>query len=164
MDSFAVNLLLKDILSVLSNPLINIDEVKDTFQFIEKELFPLYQNEKNIVDALSYYNSMLNELFIFDERYNNNKVSVLEEQIQDLTLISDKYLCITDINKDFLQSKFVIVEYITKTMIHLVWRRLYENYYEIPLTLDNIVKASELYKELIGDIISKLKKCDIINI
>jgi hypothetical protein len=171
MDHSALNLLEKEIVSTLSYPLINIDEVNETIQFIETELISLYFNEKNIVDGFKYFKNILEELKVYDNRYtvkdteiNDKEIDKKKDQLQDIVLIADKYLCITDNNINILKSNFIIMKCLVKTIIHLLWQRLYILEYKKSLTLDTLEKASILYKNMVGDIIIGLKKCEIVNI
>ena len=162
MDHLAVNLLLKEIALTLSNPLIDIDEVDETIEFIENELISLYSNEKDMVDGITYFKTILKELKVYDSRYimeNEEK-----DQLHDIVLIAYKYLCITDNNINILKSNFIIINCLVKTIIHLLWQRLYKLEYKTSLTLNTLSEASLLYKNMVGDIITTLKKCEIVYI
>ena len=163
MDPVSISLLFKDIIQVLSNPLININEVGDTIRFMENDLFSLYGQEKDIVNSIEYFKNMLTEIIVYDERYINDSPNDAE-QLQDIVLITDKYLCIRNDNSDILKSKYVIVGCIMKTMMHLLWQRVYELYNETPMTFNTIYDASNLFNTTVGDVIIKLKKCEIVKI
>jgi len=164
MNASTISLLLKDIIVVLSNPLIDINEVESTVRFMERELVSLYEAEKDIVDGIKYINSMLNEIMVYDARYSDNNYEDDKDRLHDIVLIADKYLCITDDNKHILESKFVIIECIIKTMMHLLWQRLYLIFNDEQMSLDTVYNASKLFSEKVGDVITKLKKCEIVKI
>jgi len=167
MDPMSISLLFKDIIQVLSNPLIAANEVNDTICFMENQLISLYEQEIDIVNGIKYFKNMLDEINIYDNRYVNNLTSDAvgdSEKLQDIVLIADKYLCIRDDNTNILKSKYIIVECIMKTMMHLLWQRVYELYNESSMTLNTVYHASELFNNTVGDVIIKLKKCEIIKI
>jgi hypothetical protein len=164
MDIGSINLILKDIIMSLSHPLIPINEVFEILTFVNKDFITIFKDDKKTIEGINYCYNILSEICVYDERYKNFKNDLYDERLHDIVLIVDNNLCINDLNKDYLQGDSTIVKCLIKTVIHLLWQRLYEIFNNSPLTENDLEEASELYKSTVGDIISTVKKCDMVNI
>ena len=119
MDVLSINILFKDVIISLMNPLIDISEVEQTIQFLEKDLKPLYIEEMNIVNGITYVKNILKELLVYDKRYKSLENETHKaDKLYDIVLIVDNHLCIKEENKKNLNSKFTIIEHLIKTIIH----------------------------------------------
>jgi len=164
MDIASIHLILKDIIMSLSHPLISINEVFDILNFVNKDFILIFKDDEKTINGINYCYNILHEIAIYDERYKNLMNDLYDERLHDIVLIVDNHLCITDTNKKYLQSESSLVKCLIKTVIHLLWQRLYEIFNNEPLTEEHLEEASELYRSTVGDIISTTKKCDIIDI
>lgn len=164
MDFGSINLILKDIIMSLSHPLIPINEVFEILTFVNKDFITIFKDDIKTIEGINYCYNILSEICVYDERYKNSINDLYDEKLHDIVLIVDNHLCINDLNKDYLLGDSSIVKCLIKTAIHLLWQRLYEIFNNSPLTEDNLEEASELYKSTVGDIISTVKKCDMVNI
>jgi len=71
MDVSSINILFKDVIISLMDPLIDILEVEQTIHFLETDLKPLYMAEIDIIQGIEYVKNILKELIVFDKRYKN---------------------------------------------------------------------------------------------
>jgi hypothetical protein len=165
MDVSSINILFKDVIISLMNPLIDILEVEQTIHFLETDLKPLYMAEIDIIQGIEYVKNILKELIVFDKRYKNLENDTHKaDNLYDIVLIIDNHLCVKEDNKKYLNSRFTIIEYLIKTIIHLIWQRLYEIYENKPLNIGCLEKASKLYESVIVEFIGSMKKGNIVKI
>ena len=147
-DPSSVNLIFKEIIEELSTPLLTFENFSHTFNFIKNDLKLLYESNDDIKNAIGYFDNMIQEL-------NANESA--SDKIYGLTLIVDKYLCVTTTNKDFIESSYAIVQYIMQACFNQILQQLFRVIHKKNMEFDDIENALNLFKDTFKDIISSAK-------
>jgi hypothetical protein len=145
-----VNIIFNNILKELSDPIIEFDDLNHIFQFITNDLKPLYENNETIQLSIKYFNDMINEL-------NTINSSQDQEKLFLLTLIVDKYLCVTENNKSYIESQYTIIQYMMQACFNQVLQQLYRIVNKRNMDINDIDDALNLFKETFNDIMHKIK-------
>jgi hypothetical protein len=167
-DSNSVNLIFKDILTDLSNPIIELDDLKNTFNFIINDLKPLYENQNDVKLSIEYITDIFSAINIVANNFNQieleNDDEFKKSVIYDLTEITDKFFTVTDNNKFILESKYIIVQSMIKACFYQILKLLYNTLQNTSMDTEDIPNAIKLFNDIIGDSISKIKNAKIIEI
>jgi hypothetical protein len=147
-NSNDVNVIFKEIIQELSNPIIEYDDLNNVFKFISNDLKPLYENNNDISMAIKYFNDMMIEL-------NANETS--REKLYELTLIVDKYLCVTPENKNYIESKYAIIQYMMQACFNQILQQLFKINNKKNMDINDIDDAINLFKNTFSDIMEKAK-------
>ena len=92
---------------------ININEASDIFDVLQCENFvPMYMNIDEIIDGIKFYNKILEKIKLI-------------ESYSDIVDVYE-YFFVTNLNSKHLESKYNIVQYTMKIIIHLLWQYLYK--------------------------------------
>ena len=140
-----VNLIFKQLTEELSAPLLTLENFNHTINFINNDLRPLYEFNDDIRQSIHYFCDMANEI-------NTNETS--EEKIFGLTLIVDKYLCVKNNNKIYIESKYAIVQYIIQACFNQILQQLFRTIHKKNMDTNDIEDALNLFKDTFGDIIA----------
>jgi hypothetical protein len=178
MDSSSISVIFKQILSNLNDPLLTSDNLQTIFHFIINDLKDLYEENDTVKSGIQYFNNMLNEIVSLDSVENNynlvvdedtNKV-VIDDSIENLdnqklynlVLIVDKYLCLTENNKNYIESEYIIIQHLMKSCFHQLLQKMYIIIKHTDMTIDNYDDAINVFKDSIGDIIVRAKNLKMI--
>lgn len=145
LNSNDINLIFKQLIEELSAPLLTLENFNHTINFINNDLKPLYESIDDIKQSIHYFCNMANEI-------NANESS--EEKIFGLTLIVNKYLCVNDNNKIYIESKYAIVQYIIQACFNQILQQLFRTIHKKNMDTNDIDDALNLFKNTFGDIIT----------
>ena len=147
----------KDILRELSNPTMSSDHLLTIFNFLENDVKELYSNVQVIIDGITYFKNMVDEIIKSDKS---------NEQLYNIVIIVEKYLCVNDNNRDFLKSGYTILQYLAKATFYQIIQRVFKINTDKDMNITDLDNAINIFKSCVGDIITKLKgyNIDIINI
>jgi hypothetical protein len=159
MNFHNINIIFQQILNTLSDYTLDTQEFDKTIKFIKSELAELYKDEIEMVNGIDYYESMLKNII------ENDITKEDDDKIYGLTLICDQFLCINDKNKNYIQSKYLLIQCLMKSCIHQIWQRLFKISYQLDMQNipEHINLANKLFKEIIEDSIISVKGYNPIN-
>ena len=152
MDTNSINIVFNQIIAELSNPILDIDNLVSIISFIKNDLISLYENNKSVIDGITYFNNMIIEIVDNNNILNNNVP-------YGIVLIVDKYLVVNDDNLNILNSTFIIIQSIFKACVHQLWQQLFKFVNNRNVTIDDIVDANNLFNTHLSDIMFESKKC-----
>jgi hypothetical protein len=98
-----------------------------------------------MVNGIDYYETMLKNII------ENDKTEDYDDKTYGLTLICDQFLCVNDKNKNYIQSKYLLIQCLMKSCIHQIWQRLFKISYQLDMQNipEHINLANKLFKEII---------------
>jgi hypothetical protein len=167
-DPNCVNLIFKDILTELSNPIIHIDDLENTFNFIINDLNPLYENQDDVKTSIEYVVDIFSAINTIANSINQSELKNDDEFkksiVCDLTVITDKYFTVTDTNKYILESKYIIIQNMIKACFYQILKILFLTLNDKDMDTDDIPNAIKLFNDFISDNISNINKSKIIEI
>jgi len=149
-DPHNVNIMFKQLIEELSIPLLSSENFNYTFNFIKNELKPLYENNNDVKSSIEYLNEFIQELNKNNDETNDNKLN-------GLTLIVDKYLCVTPENKNHIESNYAIIQYIMQACFNQILQQLFCIINKRNMDSNDIDNALNLFKDIFKDAINGAK-------